>query len=54
MGVGDLDSEYLCLCQDLDSLLAADVVCNLGGVRGIVPERSMGGGTHVSALLLYN
>lgn len=40
IGVRDLDTENLGLLENVDTLLCANVVGNLGGVRAIVPDNA--------------
>ena len=41
VGVGDLDAEDLGLLENLDALLAADVVGDLGSERAVVHEEEL-------------
>lgn len=41
VGIGNLDAEDFGLLQDVNSLAAADVVCDLSGIRGVVHEQQL-------------
>lgn len=64
LGVGDLDAQCLCLCNDIDSLSGGNSVADLGSVCSVVHEQEfdiswilneeslVAGWHHVSGLLV--